>query len=138
MKKRTKILALVLALGMTLTGCGGAGGSKGGSSTEGIKDLVTWETSNREMENVVIWNTEMASDLNVLGNCYEGLLETDAEGKLLPGLANKMGWKKIKSSFAKKESWVDQFAGKWKDSRSTDEIIADIHNARTSNDEVSL
>ena len=53
-------------------------------------------------------------------------------------LANKMGWKKVKSSFAKKESWVDQFAGKWQDNRSTDEIIADIHNARTSNDEISL
>ena len=47
-----------------------------------------------------------------------------------------MGWKKVKSSFAKKESWVDQFAGKWQDNRSTDEIIADIHNARTSNDEI--
>lgn len=23
-------------------------------------------------------------------------------------IANKMGWKKVKSSFAKKESWVDQ------------------------------
>ena len=43
-------------------------------------------------------------------------------------IANKMGWKKVKSSFSKKESWVDQFAGKWKDNRSTDEIIADIHN----------
>ena len=52
--------------------------------------------------------------------------------------SKKMGWKKVKSSFAKKESWVDQFAGKWQDNRSTDEIIADIHNARTSNDEISL
>ena len=43
-------------------------------------------------------------------------------------IANKMGWKKVKSSFAKKESWVDQFAGKWQDTRSTDEIIADIHD----------
>ena len=53
-------------------------------------------------------------------------------------IPNKMGWKKAKSSFAKKESWVDQFAGKWQDNRSTDEIIADIHNARTSNGEISL
>ena len=53
-------------------------------------------------------------------------------------MANKMGWKKIESSFAKKESWVDQFAGKWQDTRSTDEIIAYIHNARTSNGEISL
>ena len=53
-------------------------------------------------------------------------------------IANKMGWKKIKSSLAKKESWVDQFAGAWQDTRSTDEIIADIHDARTTNAEVSL
>ena len=47
-----------------------------------------------------------------------------------------MDKKTIKSSFAKKDSWVDQFAGKWQDTRSTDEIIADIHSARTSNDEI--
>ena len=112
MRKRTRILALVLALGMALTGCGGAGGSKGGSSTEGIKDLVTWETSNREMENVVIWNTEMASDLNVLGNCYEGLLETDAEGKVVPGLAEEWGTEDGGLTWTfnlrKGVKWVDQ------------------------------
>ena len=112
MKKRTKILALVLALGMALTGCGGAGGSKGESSTEGIKDLVTWETSNREMENLIIWNSEMAADLNVLGNCYEGLLETDAEGKLVPGLAEKWGTEDGGLTWTfnlrKGVKWVDQ------------------------------
>ena len=90
MKKRTKLLALVLALGMVLTGCGSSDAGKGGSG-DGIKDLVTWETSNREMENVFILNSEMANDLNVLGNCVEGLLETDAQGKLIPGLAKEWG-----------------------------------------------
>lgn len=90
MKKRTKLLALVLALGMVLTGCGSSDAGKGGSG-DGIKDLVTWERSNREMENVFILNSEMANDLNVLGNCVEGLLETDAQGKLIPGLAKEWG-----------------------------------------------
>ena len=90
MKKRTKVLALVLALGMVLTGCGSSSAGGNGSG-DGIKDLVTWETSNREMENMVILNTEMANDLNVLGNCVEGLLETDAQGKLIPGLAKEWG-----------------------------------------------
>ncbi len=91
--KRTKVLALVLALGMVITGCGSAGNanSTSGGTTKGIKDLVTWETSNREMENVIILNTEMANDLNVLGNCVEGLLATDAKGQLIPGLAKEWG-----------------------------------------------
>lgn len=104
MKRKTKWLALALAVSMVMTGCGqaandaGAGantnsgsGSSEQQTTEGIKDLVTWETSNREMENVFILNSEMANDLNVLGNCYEGLLETDPQGKLIPGMATEWG-----------------------------------------------
>ena len=34
-------------------------------------------------------------------------------------------------------SWVGNFAGKWKDCRSTSQIINDIHAARTSNSEIS-
>lgn len=29
--------------------------------------------------------------------------------------------------------WADSFAGAWKDSRSTDEILKDIYDSRTSN-----
>jgi hypothetical protein len=35
-------------------------------------------------------------------------------------------------------SWIDNFAGKWKDSRSTSQIIKDIHAARTYNSEISV
>lgn len=112
MKKRTKALALILAMGMVFTGCGSAGGNKGSGDAEEIKDLVTWETSNREMENVIIWNTEMANDLNVLGNCYEGLLETDAQGKLVPGLAETWGTEDGGLTWTfnlrKGVKWVDQ------------------------------
>lgn len=55
-------------------------------------------------------------------------------------IAKRMGWEKIEPSKeeAKTESWVDKYAGKWQDSRSAREIIADIHAARTANGEISL
>ena len=31
------------------------------------------------------------------------------------------------------KDWADRFVGKWKDSRSTEEIISDIRESRTSN-----
>ena len=123
MKKRAKWLAVALSLALTLTttACGGGkdsgskdDGGKGGdsASAEEIKDLVTWEVGLREMENVFILGTEMSSDLNVLCNTNEGLLETDAKGKLIPGLAEKWGtedggltWK---FELRKGVKWVDQ------------------------------
>ena len=113
MKKRVKLLALLLAFCMALTACGG-GSSTGGDSGEGgeIKDLVTFETSNREMENVFILNTEMAADLNVLCNTNEGLLETDPQGKLIPGIAEEWGTEDggLTWTFKLRDGvkWVDQ------------------------------
>ena len=46
---------------------------------------------------------------------------------------------KAKGLASQKEvSWVDQFEGKWEDSRSAEEMVADIRNARTLNTPVSL
>ena len=39
---------------------------------------------------------------------------------------------------SKKENWTDQFAGKWKDSRSAEEIIDYIYQTRTENREIEL
>ena len=90
MKKRiSKVLAVVLAATMLLAGCGNGATSDNGS--EKIKDLYTWETSNREMEGFFILNTEKAQDLNVLCNAYAGLVSTDADGKLIPDVATKWG-----------------------------------------------
>ena len=58
-------------------------------AAEEIKDLVTFEVPNREMENVFVLNTEMSNDLNVLCNTNEGLLETDEKGKLIAGIATE-------------------------------------------------
>lgn len=35
-------------------------------------------------------------------------------------------------------SWVSQFEGQWKDSKSADEMVADLKHSRTSNSEVVL
>ena len=58
-------------------------------------------------------------------------------------LAARMKWEVVsKMKKAPKvstaSSWVDNFAGKWQDERSTSQIIQDIHAARTSNSEISL
>ena len=58
-------------------------------------------------------------------------------------LAARMKWEvvdKMKKSkkVSSSASWVDDFAGKWQDNRSTSQIIKDIHTARTSNSEISL
>jgi hypothetical protein len=58
-------------------------------------------------------------------------------------LADRMKWEPIDATKRKEvqssaKSWVDLFAGKWQDSRSTEQIVKDIHDARTSNQEVSL
>ena len=58
-------------------------------------------------------------------------------------LAARMKWEiidkaKKATQISSKASWVDEFAGKWQDTRSTAQIIKDIHEARTSNSEVSL
>ena len=35
-------------------------------------------------------------------------------------------------------SWVSQFEGKWEDSKSADEMVADLRHSRTSNSSVTL
>ena len=71
------------------------------------------------------------------GSCYS-IPEYDVE--FFRAIAKKMGWiaTPITDKTDSKRLWVDQFAGKWQDTRSTDEIIADIHDARTINAEISL
>ena len=89
--KKTKILALIMAAALALTACGGGSGtqSNGGGDSEEIKDLVTFETSNREMEKVFILNSEQASDLNVLTNVVDGLLTSDTKGQLAASIAEE-------------------------------------------------
>ena len=50
---------------------------------------------------------------------------------------NKAILQKKQINVSATSSWVENFAGKWKDSRPTSQIINDIHAARTSNSEFS-
>ena len=38
----------------------------------------------------------------------------------------------------KTNSWVDQFEGKWQDSKDADEMVADLRASRTTNSSISL
>lgn len=58
-------------------------------------------------------------------------------------LAERMKWDAVPSDKKKektleKTTWVEQFAAKWQDSRSAEQIVKDIRDARTVNDEISL
>ena len=60
-------------------------------------------------------------------------------------LAKRMGWTlckmdalKLQEVEAKPASWTDELVGKWQDTRSTEQILRDIHDARTSNDDIAL
>lgn len=35
-------------------------------------------------------------------------------------------------------AWIDEFAGRWEDDRTTEQIVSDIREARTSNREIEL
>ena len=118
MIKRAKWLAVVLAATLAVSAVGCGSGKKGGSdkgkdgAAEEIKDLVTFEVPNREMENVFVLNTEMSNDLNVLCNTNEGLLETDEKGKLIAGIATEWGTEDAGLTWTFKlrdeVKWVDQ------------------------------
>lgn len=58
-------------------------------------------------------------------------------------LAARMKWETVRKSRASEhesstKSWADHFVGKWKDQRTTQQIVDDIHAARTSNGELTL
>ena len=57
-------------------------------------------------------------------------------------LAERMNWPVVvtenKSVQTTSNTWVDEFAGKWHDERTTVQIVNDIHAARTSNSEIVL
>ena len=49
---------------------------------------------------------------------------------------------RLSASLLKRETddvhWASEFAGKWKDDRSAEEIVTDIREARTTNREIEL
>ena len=71
-----------------LAACGGSSSSSTAASsgatsapnTTGaapLKEFISWETTNRELESWNMLYTQMASDMNVATNLWEGLLSFD-------------------------------------------------------------
>ena len=79
-----KILALVTALCLVL-------GMASFASADEIKNLNTYETQARELETWNIHYSQAAADLNVLTNCFDGLLTNDNHGNLKPNAAASYG-----------------------------------------------
>lgn len=86
-----KASALALAAALTLTGCGAAGTQDSETSGEGLRDYVTYELSANEMDKFFILNANTATNNQVLSNLYDGLLEVDSNGALVPCLAESWG-----------------------------------------------
>ena len=102
--KFSKIMALMLAATMALSGCGGSGSSSDSSSeaekSQGgeIKDLVLAETANNELSTFNYLYSQDSNEMAVLTNCADGLLSVDNKGKLVPSVA---------------ESWENEDGIKW-------------------------
>ena len=90
-RKGFKVIALVLAMMLVLTACGGGQGGTANKGGKGLENLYTWETSNRELEGWFVQNSEKAADLNVLTNCYAALLSQDGKGQLIADAATEWG-----------------------------------------------
>jgi len=83
-----------------LAACGGSSsdnaGSTAASGTEApnttgatpLKEFISWESGNRELESWNMLYSQQASDSNVVTNLWDGLLSFDAYGKVVPAIAS--------------------------------------------------
>ena len=111
-KTLSRLLAIAMTASLVLSGCGGTGGSTSteeGTSTEGnttstegeataeagseneIKDLVLGILSSRELETFNMLYSQRAEDFENLTQLFDGLLEADPDGKLVPAIADEWG-----------------------------------------------
>lgn len=66
---------------------------------------------------------------------YEDKLDlVDMIIRSMRSAANRLNVKHVDAS----SSWVSQFEGQWKDSKSAEEMVMDLRRSRTSNSEVIL
>jgi len=93
MKCWKRVAALTMAMTIALAACGGDGETnesqnpEGTSGPEKVRTLIDWNDQAHEMETFMYLNSENASDGRVLGNCWEGLLTTDAHAVIQPLIA---------------------------------------------------
>ena len=82
-----------------LAACGGSSDKGGGASTSGaeapnstgavpLKEFISFESGNRELESWNMLYTQKAEDANVITNIWDGLLSFDCYGKVAPAIAS--------------------------------------------------
>ena len=84
-----------------LAACGGKSGSSSTAASSGatsapnttgatpLKEFISWEATHRELESWNMLYSQMASDMNVTTNLWEGLLSFDCYGKAVPSVAKE-------------------------------------------------
>ena len=74
----------------TSTSTAASSGATSAPNTTGatpLKEFISWESSNRELESWNMLYSQMASDANVTCNLWEGLITFDCYGKSQPSIA---------------------------------------------------
>ena len=105
MRKTRKAVAVLTAVAMAAV-------SAAPVMADEIKDLYDYELQTREIETWNILQSQQSTDMNVLTNLYDGLVEADEYGKLTPAIAES--WETedngITWTFHLREGvkWVDQ------------------------------
>ena len=106
-----------------LAACGGNSGSSSTAASSGatsapnttgatpLKEFISWEATNRELESWNMLYSQMASDMNVTTNLWEGLLSFDCYGKAVPSVAKEWSLNEVSSvwTFNLRDDvdWVD-------------------------------
>ena len=100
-RKLSAAVAMSLVVGVSLAACGGNSGSSSTAASSGatsapnttgatpLKEFISWESTNRELESWNMLYSQMASDMNVTTNLWEGLLSFDCYGKAVPSVAKE-------------------------------------------------
>ena len=73
------------AASSSASGAASAPNTTGGTP---LTEFISWESSNREIENWNMLYSQQASDANVVTNLWDGLLSFDCYGKVVPAIAS--------------------------------------------------
>ena len=86
------ILAACGGSSSSSTAASASSGATSAPNTTGatpLKEFISWESTNRELESWNMLYSQMASDMNVTTNLWEGLLSFDCYGKAVPSVAKE-------------------------------------------------
>lgn len=84
--------------------------------------------------NTTVLSSGKRADTNVYWSMLKDL-SVDVKLDLIARLSNSLLGK---SKVTDESHWASEFAGKWEDSRSAEEIVDDIRKSRTANREIDL